>query len=155
MQFKHKQIIDTPVDYAFTRASDFARFEKQSSDKGFGFKRHGHAKIEIGTQWNITLPFRGRRRKFMAELCEFIPPRVISYKSTSMKYQAALSLTFTPISAQKCRMDMLMVAQARSLGARMLFGSIRLARRRINKRLRREMQEMADRLANDYQKDSD
>lgn len=150
MQFKHSQVIDAPVDYVFTRATDFKKFEARSGADGFKFSRHGKAPIRIGTRWNITVPFRGRGRKFSAELSEMVPPRTVSYKSASMKYHAALSLTFTPINAAKCRLDMLVVAQSRSFATTMVFNSIRLARRRINKRIVETMGEFAERIAEDY-----
>ncbi len=150
MQFKHSQVIEAPVDYVFTRATDFKNFEARSGTKDFKFARHDNAPIRIGTRWNISVPFRGRGRKFAAELSEMVPPRTVSYKSTSAKYQAALSLTFTPINATKCRLDMLVVAQSRSFATTMVFNSIRLARRRINKRIVETMGEFAERISEDY-----
>lgn len=150
MQFKHSQIIDAPVDYVFARATDFQKFESHSGKKGFSFKRQGRQPIRIGTRWNITVPFRGRKRRFSAELSEMAPPRTVSYKSTSNKYSAALSLSFTPIGAGMCKMDMLVVAQSRSFTTSLVFNSIRLARRRINKRIAKTMDEFAKRIAEDY-----
>ncbi len=155
MQFKHSQEIDAPVDYVFTRATDFKAFEKYQDIKGFSFSRQGKHPIRIGTRWNIAVPFRGRRRKFQAELSELIPPRTVSYKSVSNKYTAALSLTFTPISATKSRMDMLVVAQSRGFATTLVFNSIRIARRRVNKRIRKAMQKVADQLAADYAQPTD
>lgn len=155
MQFKHSQEIDAPVEYVFKRATDFKAFEHYTGTKGFSFVRRKPQPIRIGTQWNITFPFRGRSRKFRAELSELIPPRTVSYTSVSKKYTAALSLTFTPISANKSRMDMLMVAQSRSFGTSLVFNSIRLARRRINRRITKGMQGLADRLALEYARDAE
>lgn len=155
MQFKHSQIIDAPVDYVFARATDFKRFEAQSGTKGFKFARHEKSPIRIGTRWHITVPFRGRGRKFSAELSEMIPPRTISYKSTSNKYSAALSLKFTPVGAGKCQLNMLVVAQSRSFTTSLVFNSIRLARRRINKRVTTTMEEFAVRISEDYHQSSD
>lgn len=154
MQFKHDQIINAPVDYVFARATNFAHFEKQSSTLGYSFNRHGRSPIGVGTRWNIEVPYRGRRRKFLAELSELVPPRTVSFRSNSLKYQAALSLKFTPVAAGKCRMEMLTVAQARSLGAKLAFKGIRLGRKGINRRINKQMQQLADRLAADYQKDA-
>lgn len=150
MQFKHSQVIDVPVDYVFTRATDFQKFESYSGTKGFSFKRQGRQPIRIGTRWDITVPFRGRKRRFTAELSEMVPPRTISYKSTSNKYSAALSLTFTPLGTGTCQMDMLVVAQSRSFATSMVFNSIRLARRRINRRIAKTMNGFAERIAEDY-----
>lgn len=155
MQFKHTQIVDAPVDFVFARATDFKRFEHHTGTKGFSFKRRVSQPIRIGTRWNISVQFRGRKRKFPAELSELIPPRTVSYKSVSDRYSAALSLTFTPISASKSRIDMLMVAQSRSFATSLVFNSIRLARRRINKRINKSMQELANKMAADYASDSD
>lgn len=150
MQFKHSQVIDAPVDYVFARATDFQKFESHSGKKGISFKRQGRSPIRIGTRWSITVPLRGRNRRFTAQLSEMVPPRTLSYKSTSSKYSAALSLNFTPIGAGMCRMDMLVAAQSRSFATSMVFNSIRLARRRINKRVVIAMEEFAEQIAEDY-----
>lgn len=153
MQFRHEQIIETPVNFAFDRITDFERFEALSTKKGFSFKRHGRGAIRIGTKWNVAIPYKGRMRRTSIELSELDRANTVSMRSNSMKYQGALSLSFTPVNARQCQVEMLFVAQARSLGAKLAFNGIRLARRRINKRIRTQMQEMADRLEYDYDRD--
>lgn len=150
MQFKHTQDFKAPVDYVFSRLTDYTRFEGQSGKNDLSFKRLGRSPVRIGTRWDISVPYKGRHRKFNAELSQLIAPRVVSYRSTSQKYQAALSLTFTPISAGTCRMDMLLVAQSRSFSTGMVFKTLRLARSRINRNIRKRMGNIATRIAGDY-----
>ena len=155
MQFKHSQDINAPVDYVFKRMTDFPRFEGQTGKDRISFKRIGRAPVHIGTRWDISVPYKGRNRKFTAELSQLIAPRVVSYRSTSPKYQAALSLTFTPLGAGSCRMDMLLVAQSRSFSTGMVFKTIRLARKRINRNIRTRMEVLAQKLEDRYHNTDD
>ena len=152
MQFKNHQEIDAPAAFVFARITDFNRFEGHTTDSRFSFKRQSSRPIHIGTRWDIWVLVRGKKRKFTAELSEMVPPRTVSYKSSNSKYEGAYSLTVVALSAEKCRLDMLLVAKSRSFATALVFNSVRLARRRINKRLRVETERFADRLAEEYRK---
>lgn len=150
MQFKHTQEIDAPAEYVFTRITDFKKFENQTGPTGFSFKRQGRLPVRIGTRWDISVPVRGRPRRFSAELSEYTPPRTLSYKSASLKYEGVMSLTIKPVSKKSCRLELQVVAKSRSFATSLVFNTIRLARRRINKRMNSEMGKFAKRLAKDY-----
>ena len=150
MQFKHTQEIDAPADYIFARITDFKKFENHTGPTGFSFKRQGRLPVRIGTRWDISVPVRGRARRFSAELSEYIPPRTLSYKSASLKYEGVMSLTIKPVNATSCRLDIQVVAKSRSFATSLVFNTIRLARRRINKRMNAEMAKFAKRLSSEY-----
>jgi len=152
MQFKHTQEIDAPADYVFNRITDFKKFENHSGPSGFSFKRQGRLPVRIGTRWDISVPVRGRARRFAAELSEYVPPRTLSYKSASLKYEGVLSLSVKPISATTCRLHIQLVAKSRSFATSLVFNTIRLARRRVNKRLNSTMAEFAKRIAREHRK---
>ena len=150
MQFKNQQEIGAPAAFVFARITDFKRFEGHTSDSRFSFKRQSERPIHIGTRWDIWVLVRGRKRKFVAELSEMVPPRTVSYKSSSSKYEGVYSLTVVALGPEKCRLDMLLVVKPRNFATALVFNTIRLARRRINKRLRVETAKFADRLAAEY-----
>ena len=150
MQFKHTQEINAPAEYVFTRITDFKKFENHSGPTGFSFKRQGRLPVRIGTRWDISVPVRGRPRRFSAELSEYVPPRTVSYKSASLKYEGVMSLTIKPVSDKSCRLELQVVAKSRSFATSLVFNTIRLARRRVNKRMNSEMDKFAKRLAKDY-----
>ena len=150
MQFRHSQDIDAPAEYVFARITDFKKFENHSGPTGFSFKRQGRLPVRIGTRWDISVPVRGRVRRFSAELSEYLPPRTLSYKSASLKYEGIMSLTIKPVSDTSCRLELLVVAKSRSFATSLVFNTIRLARRRINKRMNAEMGKFAKRLAKEY-----
>ena len=150
MQFKNSQKIEAPADYVFACVTDFKKFENHSGPTCFSFKRQGRLPVRISTRWDIAVPVRGRVRRFSAELSEYIPPRTLSYKSASLKYDGVMSLTVKPLDDNSCRLDILVVAQSRSFATSLVFNTIRLARRRINKRMNTEMEKFAKRLAAEH-----
>ena len=151
MQFKHTQEINAPAEYVFARMTDFKKFETHEGPKLFSYKRHGRLPVRIGTRWDISGPVRGRTRRFSAELSQYIPPRVLSYKSASSKYEGVLSVTIKPIDATNCALHIQVVAKSRGFAIGLIFNSIRLARKRINKRANTELAKFANRLAREYQ----
>lgn len=150
MQFRHSQPIDASAEYVFARITDFKKFESHTATTGFSFKRQGRLPVRIGTVWDISVPVRGRARRFSAELSQYLPSHTLSYKSTSAKYEGVLSITVKPINETKCTLDIRIVAKSRSFATSMVFNTIRLARPRINKRANAEMNNFAKRIATDY-----
>jgi hypothetical protein len=61
-----------------------------------------------------------------------------------------MSLTIKPLDATSCRLDLQVVAKSRSFATSLVFNTIRLARRRINKRMNTEMAKFANRLATEH-----
>lgn len=149
MQFKHVQKIDVPAAYMFARMTNFKGFEN-SDDSRFSMKRQGGRPIQIGTTWDVAVDVRGRKRRFKATLSEMIPPRTLSYKSTSAKYEAVLSMSVTATGAETCRVEMLMVARSRSFSTALVFNTLRIARKRINKRMHTEGDNFAERIEAGY-----
>lgn len=115
MQFKYSQTIDASAEYVFARITDFKKFETQKGPKGFSFKRQGKLPVRIGTRWDISIPVRGRARRFSAELSQYIPPRILSYKSTSNRYEGVLSITIKPRDAARCEINIQVVAKPHGL----------------------------------------
>mgnify|MGYP002525155074 CR=1 FL=1 len=150
MQFKHTQKIDATAEYVFERISDFRKFESHKGPTGFSFKRQGRLPVRIGTRWDISVSVRGRARRFSAELSEYIPLRTLSYKSASLRYEGVMSLTIRTISATTCELDIQVVAKSRSFATSLVFNAIRLAGRRINRRVRNEMLKFTNRMAKEY-----
>jgi uncharacterized protein YndB with AHSA1/START domain len=150
MQFKHSEEINAPAEYVFDRITAFKKFESHKGKTGFSFKRQGRLPVRIGTRWDISVPVRGGARRFSAELSEYIPPRTLSYKSASLKYEGVMSMTVRPVSETTCVLNMQVVAKSRSFATTLVFNTIRLARRRINKRVRTEMGKFAKRMAKEY-----
>lgn len=150
MQFKHTQEIDAPAEYVFARITNFTKFENHIDKTGFSFKRQGRLPVRIGTRWDISVPVRGRTRRFSAELSEYIPLRTLSYKSASLKYEGVMSITVQSVDATTCTLHMRVVAKSRSFATSLVFNTIRLARRRINKRMNGEMDKFATRMMADY-----
>ncbi len=150
MQIKHVQNFDVPVEYLFRRATDFERFESKTDTTDFSFGRVGRSPVGIGTRWNISVPYKGRTRKCTAELSQFVAPRIVSYRSTTRNYHAALSMTFTPVTETTSRLEFQLVAQSRSFATGLFFNTIRIARKRINRAIQKRMQQTADRIAADY-----
>ena len=150
MQFRHSQVIDASADYVFARITNFKKFESHAATTGFNFKRQGRLPVRIGTVWDISIPVRGRARRFSAELSQYLPSHTLSYKSASPKYEGVLSISVQPVNDGKCMLNIRIVAKSRSFGTSMVFNTIRLARPRINKRANAEMDKFANRIAKDY-----
>jgi len=61
-----------------------------------------------------------------------------------------MSLSIKPVSAESCRLEIIVVAKSRSFATSLVFNTIRLARRRINKRMNSEMKKFAKRLGTEH-----
>lgn len=150
MQFKEEHVINVPAAYLFKRLTNFTKFENTKDDARFSFKRQGKQAIHIGTRWDISVNVKGSNRRFVGELSEMIPPRTVSYKSVNRSFNAVLSISVISLAPEKCRVEMTVVAKSRGFASGLVFNTIRLARRRINKRIKAEFSASAARLTEEY-----
>ena len=139
------QMLDLWLTNAFSK-----KFENHKSTTGFQFKRQGRLPVRIGTIWDVSVPVRGRRRRFSAELSEYLPPRTLSYKSASPRYDGVMSITVESNSSSQCTLNIRIVAKSRSFATSLVFNTVRLARKRINRRANSEMDQFATRVTKAY-----
>ena len=134
MKFSTREDIEAPVSFVFERMSDFALYERRALRHGAQIVRHGGDPVRLGTTWDIDFVFRERERHVRAELTRLDAPTAIEVASTSDGMSANTTVDLVALSLGRTRIIVGFELRARSLTARLLLQSLKMAKTRLNKR---------------------
>lgn len=145
MKFAHSRDMEVPVDYAFGRASDFASFEQRLSRSGGEVHRLSGGPFVPGYRWQIAGLYRNKPRQAEITLKECRSPDRIAVLMQSGGFEVTVKLALIGLNQVRCKVEAELVLRAKTLRARLLLPGVRLARDRIARRLRSEMNDIAKR----------
>ena len=153
MEFSTKTDIEAPAEYVFDCLSDFQSFEKAALRRGADVQRvDDNAELGLGAQWRAEFSFRDKAREVMVELIEYQSPELATYKATGQGIEATMRIELIPMSKDLTRMTATVSMEAKSLSARLLLQSLKLAKGQIGKRFEGMMTDYARQLEGRYTK---
>ena len=147
MEISTNEDIAAPSDYVFECLSDFKSFEKAALRRGANVQRVDEAeKLGQGAQWEVGFSFRGKPRDIKVELVEYAPSEQAAYKAIGQGMEAVMQIELVPMSRTRTRMVTTVSMDAKTLSARLLLQSLKLAKGQINKRFEGMMADYARQL---------
>lgn len=153
MKFSTRQDIEAPIDYVFARASDFAGFERQAMRRGADVKRLGSdGAVAEGTQWDIAFKFRGKDRQMRAEIETLDNPNLIVIDTQSSGVDGVTRLEMVALSPKRTRIAVSIDISPKTLSARLLVQSLKLAKASLTSRFSGRVESFAKTVEEDYRK---
>jgi hypothetical protein len=152
MKFSTREDIEAPISYVYGRVSDFAAFERRALRQGIEVTRRSEATPEVGTIWDIAFQFRGRARKVQAELTKLEPDQALEVKSQSDGLTADTQVELIALSVSRTRILVSFELKAKTLTARLLLQSLKLAKTKMTKRFKSRVLEYAETIEDDYRR---
>ncbi|MGR3291793.1 MAG: SRPBCC family protein [Paracoccaceae bacterium] len=129
MKFSTRQDIEAPIEYVFGRTTDFDALERQALRRGIEVDRADNLNCTgTGMRWIVIFPYRGKSRKISGELTEFDAPNLYLIQSVSGGVEADFDVEFLPLSRNRTRVIVGLQLSPKSLSARLLVQSMKLAR---------------------------
>ncbi|MCA0996286.1 SRPBCC family protein [Alloyangia pacifica] len=146
MDISTKEDIEVPVDRVFAEATNFDHLERQIMRRGIELRR-----VPTGTDgdagpqmaWEAEFTFRGKTRKASIALVEQDTPNLLVYRSLSDGLEVLTRIEFVALSRSRTRVAMQVALQPKTLSARLMVQSLKLARASIEKKFRVRMAEYA------------
>ncbi|WP_296423170.1 SRPBCC family protein [Yoonia sp.] len=152
MKFSTREDIDAPIDHVFAKVSDFAGFERRALRQGAQIKRLDDGPAQIGSIWEAALKFRGRERRIQATLSALQPPETYRVHTLSDGLTAETQLELIALSPTRTRVILMIDLRARTLTARLLLQSMKLAKGKLTKRFKARVLEFAEDIEDAYRK---
>ncbi len=145
MKFSTRQDIQAPIEFVFERASDFSSFERQAMRRGIEIERENGADgpPAPGLRWNARFDWRGKPRRLKAELTGFDAPERILIQSVVGGIEADFEMQFLALSRNRTRVIVGLELAPRTITARLLVQSMKLAKNRLNERFARRVAKFA------------
>lgn len=152
MKFSTREDIEAPIGYVYGRISDFAGFERRALRQGMQVNRRSDGTVQIGTVWDIAFEFRGRSRKVQAELTKLDTEQALEVESNSDGLHALTQVDLVPLSATRTRVLVAFDMRAKTLTARLLLQSLKLAKTKMTKRFKARVLDYAENVEDDYRR---
>lgn len=143
MHFETKEDTDSPIAETFAAVTDFESFERSAIRRGVEVHRNGDGTAPEDLTWDVVFMFRGSERKMRLEILEYHAPNVVVFSATGSGMTGELRVDLMALSSQRTRMTMRLDLRPKTLAARLLVQSLKLARNKLNRKFRKRVAEFA------------
>ena len=151
MEFNSQEDIEAPADFIWGKMTDTAFFERAALRRGADLTRKdGGSEFTLGAKWHVGFSFRGKYREFDLEVIEIEPPDMMVVELTSRNIRSVTRVELVPLSKTRTRIVTKSDVKAKTLSARLLLQSLRLARGTVERRAKTRSAELVQRLEESY-----
>ena len=152
MKFSTKEDIDAPIDEVFEMLCEFDNFERAAMRRGAEVRRVD-TKTEPGTgmKWEAAFDMRGKRREIEVEMVTFDQPTEICLESRSPGLLGTVSFELLALSRSRPPIPASLELKPKTLSARLLVQSLKLAKTSLTKKFKRRVAEYAKDMEERYQ----
>lgn len=135
MKLNSKQDIEAPLEFVFDQLTDFDQFERMAMRRGAEIERTDRLRSAgPGMTWRLRFRFRGKERKMAIRLVEVQTGSFLVYGFESPNVEGTTRLELLALSPRRTRMTLSIDTRPKSLAARLVLQSLRLAKGRIQRR---------------------
>lgn len=143
MKFSTREDIEAPIDVVFAHITDFAAYERQALRRGASVQRlDGDGPVEVGAAWEVKFAFRGKERTMRLSLDQ-MDEQGLEIASTAGGLDGQSEVTLVALSPKRTRLAIGIELKARTLTARLLLQSLKLAKANLNQRFKKRVSELA------------
>lgn len=144
MKLTTREDIAAPIEAVFAQISDHGWFERAAMRRGAEVVRTDKlTEPGPGMAWHAEFEFRGRERKADVTMTAYDPPNGMVLDLRAAGLELACVIELVAMSRSRTRMNVSMEAVPRTIPARLMIQSAKLARTNIQKRYRRRIAEYA------------
>lgn len=153
MQFNSKATMEIPIEQAFEMLSDFDTYERSALRRGAEVARLDTlGRAAVGAKWDIGFHFRSKARRLELELTEFQPPDEMKFTAHMQGLDSVIELQLVALSRTRTRLNLTTDLAPKTLSARLLVQSLKLARGNITKRFDQRLASHAAELEERFRK---
>lgn len=137
MQFSTKEDIEAPIDEVFAMLSDFEGYERSAIRRGIEVRRETDVQPPgRGMAWTARFALRGKPRDLSLQLAQYDRPTAMRFAADSQGIDGTLTLDLLSLSKRRTRLAVVLEVKPKTLSARLLVQSFRLAKATLNKRFK-------------------
>lgn len=139
MQIDAREDIAAPLEMVWAEITNFKGFERSAMRRGMDVTRLGDGGEGLGTAWAIEFQFRGRDRKARCQITDWEPPQRFHMLNVSGGVEALVDVDLVALSRRRTRLDVKIRLGAKTLPARLLVQSLKLARGSLDQKLKKRL----------------
>jgi len=135
MKLNGRTDIGAPIAFVFAALSDFEAWERAAMRRGADVHRTDKVKAPAaGMTWQARFAWRGRERQLQVKLTDLTPSTNMAIAFDGPSVHGTLTIELVELSARRTRMLMHVETKSRTLAARLFIQSLKLTKRRVQKR---------------------
>lgn len=135
MEFNSKEDIEAPISQVFDVLTDLDALERQALRRGLTVKRKSDAPVPVkGMEWDAGFTFRGKDMSALIRLTEIASPERLAFSGRAGGLETAMKIDLTALSANRTRMSVTADLTPKTLSARLLVQSLKLAKGRVTRK---------------------
>ena len=144
MQVTATEDVAAPIDHVFAELTAFDAIERQALRRGIDVRRKFRTgRPGIGDGWEAQFRFRGKERTANIELIGYEAPNLLHFSGASGGLETSTLIELVPLSPNRTRVNVTFKMAPKTLSARLLVQSFKLARSSINTRFKKRMAQFA------------
>ena len=151
MKFSAREDVEAPAEFVFQQITDFQSYERQALRRGADVRRVDSGDYKVGSAWDVAFTYRGKDRKLRATVEEQTPPSIVRVSSKSDGLEGETVLEVVPLSQNRARIAASIDIKPKTLSARLLIQSLKLAKTNLTNRFKRRVSDFAEDLETRYQ----
>ncbi len=144
MKFVEREDIEAPIEYVFSQISDFPALERSAMRRGAEVQRVDNlGQNGIGMAWDTSFMLRGKRRDMHLEMTDYDEPNCLAVESNSANLAGYMMIDLVALSRRRTRLTVEVSVKPKTLTARLLLQSLKLARTNMTRRFALRVAEYA------------
>ncbi|UWP88530.1 SRPBCC family protein [Aliiroseovarius crassostreae] len=144
MKFSTREDIAANIEYVFASVSDFGGLERAALRRGADVVRTDTLSAPgPGMSWRATFPFRNRERQADMKLTHYEAPHGMVLFSKISGIEAEVRVDLVALSPRRTRLNLDVEMKPKSIPARLMMQSMKLARGNLVKKFRRRVADYA------------
>ncbi|MCL3880997.1 SRPBCC family protein [Marivita sp. GX14005] len=145
MQITATEDVAAPVDHVFSELTSFEVLERYAMRRGIEVQRRFKGDLPTaGEGWMLRFAFRGKEREASIVLEEYRPFDGLRFGGRSGGLETDTLIELVPLSPSRTRVNLVFKMTPKTLSARLLVQSFKLARSSINRRVQKRMAQYRD-----------
>ena len=151
MKLTAKTDLEAPVEFVHAYLCDDAAWEREAIRRGIEVERPADMPLTgVGAGWRIRVPFRGRIRDVLLRLDDLVQNQSIAYSFEGQALVGTTVMETKAISPRSSRLKVTIDAKPKTLTARLFLNTLRLARRKVEDRMQKRVDQLGDRIEERY-----
>ena len=135
MKLTTRQDIEAPLDVVYARLTDFDHFERMAMRRGAEVERTDRLKTPgVGMAWRLKFIFRAKPRTVLVRFADAEPGSHLAWAFDSPSLEGTAKIELVSLSARRTRMTIAAEVRPKTLAARLVLQSLRLAKGRLQRK---------------------
>ena len=136
MKLTAKTDLEAPIGFVYEALSDHQSWERDAAERGIRVERPADMPLSgPGAGWMLHLPYRGKLVKLYLRLVREKLHDHLLFEMQSNTVEGEVAMAVMALSPRRTRLHMTIEVTPRTLAARLLLNTLKLAKGRVQGRL--------------------